>query len=339
LRNEPIKLELVTNPSQAILPGMIEEVTGILVDGAWYLHQFVGDDLRRFTDRKGTLRRFAMMPGSAGHFLAGKLAAVGVVYVLLAVVALLTASLLPGMRIQNAGLVVLWIAATGGGIYLMTVILSTLASTPRAASVLTNFVVMLLGLMGGTFFPFEMMPGFLSRIGKLTPNGWALLRLKELLGGQATPAAFEKLAAAPHPITLSVVPAGKRQTISTGFQQAVPGTMVMFLLLVMFTSGSVSLLHERKEGILLRLASTPMSRGAVVMGKWLARWTLGLIQIAFAMLAGSVLFKVDWGQNLAAVVAVLVAYGALAGAALSIPVATVPIARPRTELPGWCSSR
>jgi ABC-2 type transport system permease protein len=133
--------------------------------------------------------------------------------------------------------------------------------------------------------------------------------------GQATPAAFAKLAAVPHQMTLSVVPAGKRQTIPTGFQQAVPGTMVMFLLLVMFTSGSVSLLHERRECILLRLASTPMSRGGVVMGKWLARWTLGLIQIAFAMLAGSVLFKVDWGSNLPTVVAVLVTYGALAAVA------------------------
>ena len=54
LRNEPIKLELVTNPSQAILPGMIEEVTAILIDGAWYLHQFVGDDLRRFADMQGS---------------------------------------------------------------------------------------------------------------------------------------------------------------------------------------------------------------------------------------------------------------------------------------------
>ena len=115
--------------------------------------------------------------------------------------------------------------------------------------------------------------------------------------GQATPAAFEKLAAAPHPITLSVVPAGKRKTIPTGFQQAVPGTMVMFLLLVMFTSGSVSLLQERKEGILLRLASTPMSRGAVVMGKWLARWTLGLIQIAFAMLTGQPAFQSGLGAQ------------------------------------------
>lgn len=263
LRNQPIKLELVTNPSQAILPGMIEEVTAILIDGAWYLHQFIGDDLRRFADMQGTppdaliaefsvkirrliesfgryvdppaievaseviqqnpgsqvsvaqlmfpsmiymaalflafgysgdvwkekmqgtLRRFAMTPGSARHFLAGKLLAVSAVYVALAVVALLTAGLLLGMPIRNAGLVLLWIPATGAALYLMMLILTTLASTPRAASVLTNIAVMLLGMIGGTFFPFEMMPGFLSRIGKWTPNGWALLRLKDILGGQA----------------------------------------------------------------------------------------------------------------------------------------------------------
>jgi ABC-2 type transport system permease protein len=268
LRNEPIKLELVTNPSQAILPSMIEEVTAVLIDGAWYLHQFVGEDLLRFANRQGsppdaligefsikirrlidsfrryvdppaievasevieqnpggqgnvaqlmfpsmmfmsvlflafgysgdvwkekmqgTLRRFAMTPGSARYFLAGKLAAVGVVYIVLAVVALLTGSLVLGMHLQSIGLVMLWIPATGGAIYLMMVILSTLASTPRAASVLTNIAVLLLGMIGGTFFPFEMMPDFLSRIGKLTPNGWALLRLKELLSGQADAASI-----------------------------------------------------------------------------------------------------------------------------------------------------
>jgi ABC-2 type transport system permease protein len=134
---------------------------------------------------QGTLRRFAMTPGSARHFLAGKLVAVSLVYVVLAVVALLTGSLVLGMPIRNAGLVMLWIPITGGAIYLMMVLLSTLASTPRAAGVLTNIAVMSLGMIGGTFFPFEMMPGFFSRIGKLTPNGWALLRLKDILGGQA----------------------------------------------------------------------------------------------------------------------------------------------------------
>ena len=78
--------------------------------------------------------------------------------------------------------------------------------------------------------------------------------------------AFEKLAAEPRMLTLSVQAAGNRREIPTGFEQSVPGTMVMFTLLVLFTSGAVSLTMERHQGILRRLASSPMSRGAVVLG-------------------------------------------------------------------------
>ncbi len=134
-------------------------------------------------------------------------------------------------------------------------------------------------------------------------------------GASPTGAALEKLVTAPRAITLSAVPAGRRKTIPSGFQQAVPGTMVMFLLLVMFTTGGVSLQQERTLGILRRLASTPMSRGAVALGKWLSRFVLGIIQIAFAMLAGSLLFGVDWGSYLPAVFALLLAYAALAASA------------------------
>ncbi len=134
-------------------------------------------------------------------------------------------------------------------------------------------------------------------------------------GAPPTSAALEKLVAAPRAIALSVVPAGKRKTIPTGFQQAVPGTMVMFLMLVMFTTGGISLQQERTLGILRRLASTPMSRGAVVLGKWSSRFALGMVQIAFAMLAGALLFKVDWGPNLPAVLMLLLAYAALAASA------------------------
>jgi ABC-type multidrug transport system permease subunit len=57
-----------------------------------------------------------------------------------------------------------------------------------------------------------------------------------------------------------------------------------------------------------------MSRGAVVLGKWAARMTLGVIQIVFAMLTGSVLFHIRWGANLPMVLLVLLCYGALAAA-------------------------
>jgi ABC-2 type transport system permease protein len=131
---------------------------------------------------------------------------------------------------------------------------------------------------------------------------------------KASKDAFEKLAAQPRMLTLNVQSAGKRLDPPTGFEQSVPGTMVMFTLLVLFTSGGVSLTMERNQGILRRLASSPMSRGAVVLGKWGARMSLGVVLIAFAMIAGSVLFHVRWGPNLPAVVLVLLVYGSLAAA-------------------------
>lgn len=113
-------------------------------------------------------------------------------------------------------------------------------------------------------------------------------------------------------LKLMVTPAGTRRTVPTGFQQAVPGTIVQFILLVMFTTGGITLHQERTRGILRRLASYPMSRSAVVLGKALSRLTVGILQIAFAMLAGSFLLKVDWGPHVIMVLVVLFAYAGLA---------------------------
>jgi ABC-2 type transport system permease protein len=87
--------------------------------------------------------------------------------------------------------------------------------------------------------------------------------------------------------------------------------MVMFTMLVLLTSGAISLVVERREGRLRRLASAPISAGAVVLGKWTARMILGLIQIGFAMLVGRFIFGLDWGRSLPMVVLVLAAWAAL----------------------------
>jgi ABC-2 type transport system permease protein len=133
--------------------------------------------------------------------------------------------------------------------------------------------------------------------------------------GAATPEAFREVQAVPRNLTLEIKPAGTRRTVPSGFQQAVPGIMTMFLLLVMFTTGGVSLYQERARGILRRLASSPMSRSAVVLGKALSRLTIGVIQIIFSMLAGTILFKIDWGPHIVMVVAILCAYAILAALA------------------------
>lgn len=48
LLEEPATLELITNPAQRILPGIVEEGLSILVDASFYAHRVVGEDLRAF---------------------------------------------------------------------------------------------------------------------------------------------------------------------------------------------------------------------------------------------------------------------------------------------------
>jgi ABC-type multidrug transport system permease subunit len=132
-------------------------------------------------------------------------------------------------------------------------------------------------------------------------------------GGEVTPTAFDALAAAPRRVTLAVRAAGLRRGAPSGFAQAVPGTMVMFTMIILLTSGAITLVVERETGLLRRLASAPLSRASIVLGKWLARLALALVQLAFAMLLGSLLFRVDWGQSAGGVLAVLGVLAAWAG--------------------------
>ena len=125
---------------------------------------------------------------------------------------------------------------------------------------------------------------------------------------------FRELAEMPRQLTLSVSSGGERPIIPSGFQQAIPGILVMFTLLVMGTSGAILLVVEREEGLLRRLASAPISRSHVVVGKWGGKFLLGLVQIAFGMLTGTVLFGMDWGSGLPMVIVLMVAYGAMMAA-------------------------
>ena len=114
---------------------------------------------------------------------------------------------------------------------------------------------------------------------------------------------------------LDVAPAGKRQEIPVGFEQAVPGILVMFTLLVLLTSGGQLLVVERVKGLLRRLASAPMSRAEVVAGKWGGRMVLAALQVGFALIVGTYLFKMDWGPDIAMILVVLAAWAAFCASA------------------------
>jgi ABC-type Na+ efflux pump permease subunit len=130
-------------------------------------------------------------------------------------------------------------------------------------------------------------------------------------GKEPSPEAFARLDSLPRTLKVEVQAGGQRQVIPTGFEQAIPGTLVMFTMLVLLTSGAGWLAGDRIFGRLRRLASTPISRGTVVFGKWGGRLALGFFQIAFAMAAGTILFGMEWGPDLPMILLVLLGWGGL----------------------------
>jgi len=132
-------------------------------------------------------------------------------------------------------------------------------------------------------------------------------------GGQSNSAAFNRIHEMPRALTLDVQSAGRRQKPPTGFEQAVPGIMIMFTMLSLMSVGAVTLVVERRQGRLKRLASAPISRRELLAGKWAGRMVLGVVQIIFAMIAGSVLFGMNWGPTLPMIALVLFVFAALCG--------------------------
>lgn len=122
-------------------------------------------------------------------------------------------------------------------------------------------------------------------------------------------AALASVRARPRSIEVAVTAAGARSVVPDGFQQSVPGIMVMFILLVLLTTGGVFLVIEREEGLLRRLASAPVLRAEIILSKLLARIAIGFVQAAFAMILGTVVFGVDWGGRIPQIVLLLAVYG------------------------------
>lgn len=160
------------------------------------------------------------------------------------------------------------------------------------------------------------------RIARATYEVLADLAVVRLDGQQVSAQSFAQLAATPRALTLDVTSAGRRIVPPSGFAQAVPGTLVMFTMLVLLTSGAISLVVEREQGLLRRLASAPISPGSIVLGKWAGRMILALVQVAFAMVVGVVLFRMDWGRALPMVGLVLFSWAAFT-ASLAIVLANI----------------
>ncbi|MBA2564625.1 MAG: ABC transporter permease [Gemmatimonadetes bacterium] len=134
---------------------------------------------------QGTLRRAVVSPRGLGEFLGGKLLAGAVLLAVVGVAALLAGRFLFGLDLRGVALAVLWITFAGTAMLALFVLVQLHATSERAGDVLTTAVLFPLAMAGGSFFPFDVMPGWMAAIGRRTPNGWALDELSRILSGQS----------------------------------------------------------------------------------------------------------------------------------------------------------
>lgn len=109
--------------------------------------------------------------------------------------------------------------------------------------------------------------------------------------------------------------------IPQGFTQSSPGQLVTWVLATLL-AGASALVGERTSGTLRRLLTMPAPKWAILGGKILGRFTLGLLQMGLMIAAGLFVFNVRWGNSPVALMMVAVCFG-LAATALGLFLSTI----------------
>jgi ABC-2 type transport system permease protein len=131
----------------------------------------------------GTLARLLAAPISRASILGGKLlTSFGLGVISMAVLVVAT-SLLFGADWGNPlGVAILIVAAIASAMGIMSLIASVARNAEQAAN-WQSVVSVVLGLLGGTFFPVSQAPGVLSTLTFAAPQAWFLRGLGDLRGG------------------------------------------------------------------------------------------------------------------------------------------------------------
>jgi ABC-2 type transport system permease protein len=120
----------------------------------------------------GTMPRLLAAPLRSWQIIAGKaLASFAVGVVAMAVLIVGTAVLIGASWGDPLGVALLVVAAVLSAIGIMALI-ATLARTAEQAGNWQAIVAIVLGMLGGTFFPVSQGPAFLARLAALTPHYW-----------------------------------------------------------------------------------------------------------------------------------------------------------------------
>lgn len=144
---------------------------------------------------QGTLPRLLVSPTSTAQVLGGKV--LGIFFTGVAQVGLLilASTVFFGVKWGDAsGLVVLILAAvfgaTGWGMFI-----TALARSPAQVASLGSALMLIFGILGGSFIDLDQMPPLVRTISKITPNAWGLDGFTTLALGGTLPNLVEPITA------------------------------------------------------------------------------------------------------------------------------------------------
>jgi ABC-2 type transport system permease protein len=122
----------------------------------------------------GTLPRLLISPPFPAYVLVGK--AVGILLTAVAQLLILIVGTSLMFRLQWGDFlgVILLIFAAAWGASGWGMLFAAILKTPGQVAVTGSAVMLLFGIMGGSFFDISMLPDWVQVVNKITPNAWAV---------------------------------------------------------------------------------------------------------------------------------------------------------------------
>lgn len=173
-RNSSIKLNNVTASGETVTFDILGYVApGMALMFLMFTVTYGGRSLLA-ENQAGTLPRLLISPTPSAYVLAGKV--FGIFLTGVAQLSILIGGTLLLFRLQwgdPLGVLVLILAAaagaTGWGMFI-----AAFLKTPGQVAITGSAVMLLFGILGGSFFDLSMLPKWIQVVNKITPNAWGI---------------------------------------------------------------------------------------------------------------------------------------------------------------------
>ena len=158
----------------------------------------------------------------------------------------------------------------------------------------------------------EVQSRLLHAIVRFT-EGLAVADVSHRPWDDASRAALKEALARPQLLTVTRASYRTLRPPPSGFSQALPGMLVMFVIQMILTYGGTSLVQDRIGGQMRRLLAAPVHPFEAYAGKVLARVALGCAQAFVLLGCGSIMFRLPLGDHPLFLVPVVLALATVAG--------------------------